>query len=418
MAQLQSQNMTPSIAEPENTRRAEPAQKRSNENDLETDPAIMRMLEELTKRIEFGEKKIEENDKMVEIYNSRVDQIPGAPSVLKGLDVKKFIQKPFPASAAPMPIPKKFCMPDIPKYNGTTDPNEHITSYTCGIKANDLNDNEIESVLLKKFGETLSKGAMIWYHNLAPNSIDSFAMLADALVKAHVGSIKIRSQAQRDTDRESRFNKEQYQPYVDRRNNGPGRNAPQNDQRNDRGQNSRGLMSKSRYDKHTDPAEAPRLLEFNFSIDAPGIVSTIGRIKDTKWAIPIQTDPSQINPNLMCKYHGTHGHRIEDCRKLREKVAWLFNDGHLREFLSDQDKNYFWDRDARKNEQKEPQHIIHMIIDGVHVPQRPVFKRTKVLITREKQTRSYVPEDVLSFRDEEAEGISQPHNDVLVIFIL
>ncbi|XP_070057051.1 uncharacterized protein [Nicotiana tomentosiformis] len=82
-------------------------------------------------------------------------------------------------------------MPEIPKYNGTTDPNEHVPSYTCAIKGNGLEDDEIESVLLKKFGETLSKGAMIWYHNLPPNSIDSFAMLADSFVKAHTGAIKV-----------------------------------------------------------------------------------------------------------------------------------------------------------------------------------------------------------------------------------
>ncbi|XP_070049478.1 uncharacterized protein [Nicotiana tomentosiformis] len=82
-------------------------------------------------------------------------------------------------------------MPEIPKYNGTTDPNEHVTSYTCVIKGNDLEDDEIKSVLLKKFRETLSKGAMIWYHNLPPNSIDSFAMLAYSFVKAHDGAIEV-----------------------------------------------------------------------------------------------------------------------------------------------------------------------------------------------------------------------------------
>ncbi|XP_070016034.1 uncharacterized protein [Nicotiana sylvestris] len=191
IAQLQSQNKTPSIAGPENTRRAEPVLERSNGNDSGTNPTIIRMLEDLTKRIESGEKKIKENDKKVETYNSRVDQISGTPSVLKGLDAKKFIQKSFPQSAAPMPISKKFCMPDIPKYNGTTDPNKHITSYTCGIKRNDLNVDEIESALLKMFGKTLSKGAMIWYHNLPPNSIDSFFMLVDAFVKAHAMAIKV-----------------------------------------------------------------------------------------------------------------------------------------------------------------------------------------------------------------------------------
>lgn len=113
------------------------------------------------------------------------------PTILKGLDLKKFIQKPFPPSAAPKPILKKFRMPDVPKYNGITEPNEHITAYTCVVKGNDLKDDEIEFVLLKKFGETLSKGTMMWYHNLPPNLIDSFAMLADSFVRAHTGAIKV-----------------------------------------------------------------------------------------------------------------------------------------------------------------------------------------------------------------------------------
>ncbi|XP_060210418.1 uncharacterized protein LOC132637325 [Lycium barbarum] len=66
-----------------------------------------------------------------------------------------------------------------------------MTAYTCGIKGNDLADDARESVLLKKFGETLSKGAMIWYHNLPEHSIDSFSMLTDAFVKAHTGAIKV-----------------------------------------------------------------------------------------------------------------------------------------------------------------------------------------------------------------------------------
>jgi len=58
IAQLQSQNRTPNTAEPVNTRRTEPALEKLDENGSGTDPTIMKMLEELTKRIEFGEKKI------------------------------------------------------------------------------------------------------------------------------------------------------------------------------------------------------------------------------------------------------------------------------------------------------------------------------------------------------------------------
>ncbi|XP_070019499.1 uncharacterized protein [Nicotiana sylvestris] len=62
--------------------------------------------------------------------------------------------------------------------------------------------------------------------------------------------------------------------------------------------------------------------------------------------------------------------------------------------------------------------IIHMIIDGVDLPQGPIFKRTKVSITREKRTRDYMPEDILTFSEEDIEALSQPHNDALVISIL
>ena len=100
-------------------------------------------------------------------------------------------------------------------------------------------------------------------------------------------------------------------------------------------------MSKSGFDKYVDPIEARRLSEYNFSVDASAIMSAIGRIKDTKWPRPMQTDPAQRNPNQMCEYHGTHDHRTEDCRQLREEVARLFNKSHVREFLSDRARNHF-----------------------------------------------------------------------------
>ncbi|XP_070053774.1 uncharacterized protein [Nicotiana tomentosiformis] len=193
---------------------------------------------------------------------------------------------------------------------------------------------------------------MIWYHNLPPNSIDSFAMLADSFIIAHAGAIKVETRksdlfkvkqkdnemlrefvsrfqmermdlpsvaddwaiqafteglnirssvasqqlkqnfieypavtwadmynryqstirveddqlgtpygsvypnrtmdrVKRNIDREPRSNRDRYQPYGgDRRNNGPGRNPVRIDKRNDRGQSSRGLMSKSGFDRN------------------------------------------------------------------------------------------------------------------------------------------------------------------------
>ncbi|XP_070019688.1 uncharacterized protein [Nicotiana sylvestris] len=191
IAQLQRHQKNPSIAAPKTAHRVEQVPERSSNNMSASDPAIMKMLEDLTKRIESVEKMIKANDKKVETYNSRVDQIPSATSILKGVDSKKFVQKPFPSNAAPKNIPKKFRMPDLSKYNRTSNPNEHVTAYTYAVKDNNLRDDGIESVLLKKFEETLSKGVMMWYHNLALNSIDSFAMLEDSFIKAHISAIKV-----------------------------------------------------------------------------------------------------------------------------------------------------------------------------------------------------------------------------------
>ncbi|XP_070019574.1 uncharacterized protein [Nicotiana sylvestris] len=126
-----------------------------------------------------------------------------------------------------------------------------------------------------------------------------------------------------------------------------------------------------------------------------------------------------MDHNLICKYHVTHGHMTEDCRRLREEVACLFNNGHFWEFLSEQAKNHFKNRDANKKiKQEEPQHVINMIIKGVDVPQGPTIKCTKDSIIREKGTQDYILKGAISFSDEDAEGIIQPHNDALVISVL
>lgn len=77
-------------------------------------------------------------DQNAKEFHARMDQIPGAPPVLKGPDSKKYMQLPFKQSAAPEFILKKFKMPDIPKYDGTSDPQECITTYTRVVKGNDL----------------------------------------------------------------------------------------------------------------------------------------------------------------------------------------------------------------------------------------------------------------------------------------
>ncbi|XP_070045885.1 uncharacterized protein [Nicotiana tomentosiformis] len=84
-------------------------------------------------------------------------------------------------------------MPKIPKYDRTSDPQKHITTYTTAVKGNDLAPHEIESVLLKKFGETITRGDLTWYSLLPEHFIDFFEMLADFFIKPYAGARKVQA---------------------------------------------------------------------------------------------------------------------------------------------------------------------------------------------------------------------------------
>ncbi|XP_060200356.1 uncharacterized protein LOC132628606 [Lycium barbarum] len=340
-------------------------------------------------------------------------------------------------------------MPDIPKYDETTDPQEHITAYTCAIAGNDLEDDEIESVSLKKFGETLTKRAMQWYCSLPQHSIPSFELIAHAFVKAHAGARKVQARKvdlfkifQRDDKRlrefvtrfqqermlllpvpdewatqaftkglnprssnaslklkekllefnattwadvhnryeskirvednqfgllpgpvtrirndkskrafEPEYNPpERYHPYPfvrphfgsKKSKSNPGlsmnredRRIYQGDRRIDRDSSSRGLQYKTNSSTASHTGENPRLSKYNFNVDSSTLVAAIGKIEGATWPKPLRTNPSQRDPKLICDYHSTHGYRNDDCRELRDEVARLLKNGHLRECLSE-----------------------------------------------------------------------------------
>ncbi|XP_070020135.1 uncharacterized protein [Nicotiana sylvestris] len=92
--------------------------------------------------------------KQLKEQSERIEQIPGVPPIIKGVDMDRYSQQPWKPSAAPLLIPKKFKMPDIPKYDGTTDLRDHVTAFTTGVKGNDLTKQEIESVLINKFAHS------------------------------------------------------------------------------------------------------------------------------------------------------------------------------------------------------------------------------------------------------------------------
>ncbi|XP_070054982.1 uncharacterized protein [Nicotiana tomentosiformis] len=140
-------------------------------------------------------------------------------------------------------------------------------------------------------------------------------------------------------------------------------------------------------------------------------------IKEARFPRPMKSDPSQRDPNLWCEYHGTNVHRTGDCQHLREEVAVLLKNGHLREFLSDRAKHNYGrnkgDAKTSKEGEEPPRQTINMIFGGNEINGVTISaaKKTKVSITHSKRLR----EDDIMFTDEDADRLLLPHNDALVI---
>ncbi|XP_070004362.1 uncharacterized protein [Nicotiana sylvestris] len=71
--------------------------------------------------------------KQLKEQSDRIEQILGVSPVIKEVDMDKYSQQPWKPNVAPLPIPKKFKMLDIPKYDGTIDPRDQVTAFTTGI---------------------------------------------------------------------------------------------------------------------------------------------------------------------------------------------------------------------------------------------------------------------------------------------
>ncbi|XP_075085099.1 uncharacterized protein LOC142168330 [Nicotiana tabacum] len=184
--------------------------------------------------------------------------------------------------------------------------------------------------------------------------------------------------------------------------------------RTDRGRNNRSLQD--REVSGSRGSSYPRLSEYNFNVSIVELVSAMRSIKEARFPRPMKSDPSQRDTNLWCEYHGTNGHRTGDCRNLREEVATLLKNGHLREFLSDRAKNnYGWNRgdaEASKAGEEPPCQTINMIFRGneINGVTFSAAKKTKVSISHSKR----LWEDDITFTDEDADGLLLPYNDAPV----
>ncbi|XP_074301349.1 uncharacterized protein LOC141632732 [Silene latifolia] len=90
---------------------------------------------------------------------------------------ESYADLPFIDEIAGVDLPKKFVIPSMRTYDGTSDPQNHVAFYKQKMLVASIPSEFRQVCMCKGFGTTLTGPALQWYINLPNGSIKSFADL-------------------------------------------------------------------------------------------------------------------------------------------------------------------------------------------------------------------------------------------------
>ncbi|KAK3193134.1 hypothetical protein Dsin_024444 [Dipteronia sinensis] len=120
-----------------------------------------------------------------------IHRIPGVPALIKKSTANSFANSSFVDAIALVEMPRKFNFSNMKQFEGTTDPDDHITQYKQRMLTTAIPRDLREACMCKAFGSSLSGPALQWYTNLPNNSISSFTQLTDTFVEQFASSRKL-----------------------------------------------------------------------------------------------------------------------------------------------------------------------------------------------------------------------------------
>ncbi|XP_070003459.1 uncharacterized protein [Nicotiana sylvestris] len=419
-----------------------------------------------------------ENQKQLKEQNECIEQILGVPPVIKGVDVDKYSQQPWKPSAAPLPIPKKFKMSDISKYDGTTDPRDHVTTFTTGVKGNDLTKQEIESVekrmedifkikqgdseLLRDFVDRFQRERMTLPH--VPDNWDAIAFASNLNDKSSEATRRLKESLrefsattwndvynrystklliEKDTvpqfrheersnsrrlEIEKRLGKNRYDPYMgpagkDSRSKQDSQRYDQKSRNRESGSSSRFRNDRNRQESHDNDSSLKAWFGgYNFNVTTSELVPVLRSMEDkVRWPKEMRSNPNRRNPDHWCEFHNDHEHKTLEYRFLQSEVDHLLKQGYPTELFSEKGKQAYMKNRQEPPKPPSPKRTVNVISGGedIHgITYTASNKVSKVTITHGKRVRQVLENESISFDDTDTEGIITLHNDALVISLL
>ncbi|CAA7032152.1 unnamed protein product [Microthlaspi erraticum] len=337
--------------------------------------------------------------KRLEAMELLLARLPGvAPPITKSAP-NCYADTPFTDAIALVEMPKKFIVPSMKMYDGTTDPDNHIAQYKQRMFTTAIAKEYREASMCKGFGSSLTGPALQWFTNLPNASIDSFASLTDRFVEQFASSRNIERTAddlyeviqkrgEPLRDYVGRFNKEKvsipacvtstaisafkrgllpdsdlykeltkYQcrtmedvlsrAWAQIRNERPSRDdrpyqRPRSESTSKRSDRSDHRPLNQIESDQRSSSTWPDMS--NLAISPAELVNVLNHISGVRWPQKMKAPGERRDTSKWCDFHSDHGHRTEDCITLRMEVNELLKKGHLREYLSDRARSRIDDR--------------------------------------------------------------------------
>ncbi|XP_020238557.1 uncharacterized protein LOC109817649 [Cajanus cajan] len=283
-----------------------------------------------------------------------------------------------------VPLPNTWKPLNIDRYDGTTDPDEHIDAYVTQIN---LYTND-DAIMCRVFPTSLKGAALSWYTQLPPRSVDNFDTLV-CLFSAqyatsrphHITSAALSNLRQQDDESLRHFmerfanvsikirnlNPEvalhsmlmalkpgpfvdslcRHQPatmdelraraarYIQMEEHAEFRNHIRDDLAG-KGESSTREKSKTHFDqrsKRPRQSQGPRY-EFYTPLNAPRInILEEANHADLISLPPLAHNSANADKSKHCRYHRNYGHTIEECWSLKDRIEELIQAGHLGQYI-------------------------------------------------------------------------------------